>query len=51
MKIAAQQMGKDLKVFIEGATWKKATLPLNNQVVKIDLVVFIIDTEHYVAVL
>jgi hypothetical protein len=46
MKIAAQQIGKDLKVFIEGATWKKATLPLNNQVVKIDLVVFINDEKR-----
>lgn len=45
MKIAAQNFGKDLMVFIEDATWKKATIPLNNQVVKIDLAVFYIDNK------
>ena len=45
MKIAAQQFGRDLKVFLQDCTWKKATIPLNNQVVKTELAVFIIDNK------
>ena len=45
MKIAAQQIGRDLKVFLQDCTWKKATIPLNNQMVKTELAVFIIDNK------
>jgi hypothetical protein len=46
MKIAAQLTGNDVVVFMEEATWKKATLPLNNQVVSTDLIVYIINDAH-----
>lgn len=39
MKIAAQTNGNDLEIFIEDAPWKKITLPLNREPVKIELVV------------
>ena len=39
MKIAAQTNGTDLQIFVEDATWKKITLPLNREAVKIELLV------------
>ena len=45
MKIAAQQSGTDVKIFIEESGWMKTTLPLNKEVVKIDLVVFMKDDD------
>jgi len=39
MKIAAQTNGTDLQIFVEDATWKKITLPLNREPVKIELLV------------
>lgn len=39
MKIAAQTNGTDLQIFVEDANWKKITLPLNKEPVKIELLV------------
>jgi hypothetical protein len=46
MRIAAQKTKNDLSVFIEGTTWKKATTPLDSQIVSIDLVVYIIGAKR-----
>jgi hypothetical protein len=43
MNIAAQLSGTDLNIFIEDSGWKKATLPFNRQLVKVELAVFYID--------
>ena len=45
MKIAAQQNGNDVQIFIEESGWMKTTLPLNKELVKIDLVVFMKDDD------
>lgn len=45
MKIAAERIGTELKVFIEGSSWKKATQPFNKEIVKLGLVVYHIKGE------
>ena len=40
MNIAAELNGTELTVFIEESTWKKTTLPFNQEHLKVDLVVF-----------
>jgi hypothetical protein len=43
MKIAAERIGTELKVFIEGSSWKKTTQPFNKEIVKLGFVVYYIE--------
>ena len=45
MKIAAERIGTELKVFIEGSNWKETTQPFNKEIVKLGLVVYHIEGE------
>jgi hypothetical protein len=45
MKIAAERIGTELKVFIEGLNWNKILQPFIMEVVEITLVAYIIDGE------
>ena len=46
MNIAAEVRATELTVFIEGSNWKKTTQPLNNEMVKVGLIVYIIERER-----